>query len=253
MNTNDIIERLWANPEDDSEDLAAAIAANPALLAEQRAARDFNAKLKLGMYSVNADAALRAKLLQIPSQEENLVVADLSVAPAVMTASNDSIWRRVLPVAACLILVFGLVLYYRPDLNIGLENEIFAHVYSEEQFLDSQMDIPLLEVNAKMEEVTGAHLLTSADIKKLDIKFAGDCWISKGKAMHLIMKGKTGPVSIIVFPSSMAASEFKIADARFNGIVTPTVGGGTLVVIGNKQEPIEEYRKLMSTNLDWEY
>jgi len=252
MNTNDIIEHLWADPEDTSADLLAAIAANPELLAEQQAARDFNARLKLGMHSVNADAALRAKLLQIAEQEDNLVVADLSVAPPVLAASNDSIWRRVLPVAACLILMLGLVLYYRPDLNLELENEIFTHVYGEAFFLDSKADISLIEVNARMENVLGTHLQTSADVKNLDVRFAGECWIANGKAIHLIVKGQTGPVTLIMIPGSVASSEFKIADERFRGIVTPT-SGGTLVVLGNKQEPIEQYRKLMSANLDWEY
>ena len=252
MNTNDIIERLWADPEDTSPDLVAALAANPELLAQQQAAHEFNVRLKLGMHSVSADPALRMKLLQIPEQQENLVVADLSVAPPALAASNDSIWRRALPVAACLIVVLGLVLYFRPDMNLELEKEIFAHVYGEERFLNSEQQIPLSEVNARMENVVGAHLLTSADTKNLDVTFAKDCWIANGKAMHLIVKGQTGAVTMLMIPGSVATSEFKIADERFRGIVLPTAAG-TLVVIGNKQEPIEEYRKLMSANLDWEY
>src|SRR5688500_3964671 len=146
MNTNEIIERLWADPEDTSAELVAAVAGNPELFAEQKIARDFNMRLKQGMHSVNADAALRQKLLQLPEQagraegsaEESLAVADVSVAPAALVAGNDNIWRRILPVAACLILVFGLVFYYRPDLNVELENEIFAHIYAEERFLDGE-------------------------------------------------------------------------------------------------------------------
>ncbi len=252
MNTNEIIERLWADPEDVSDDLLAAIAANPELRAEQQAARAFNSRLKLGMHSVSADAALRSKLLQVPDQDANLVVADVSVTPALMAAGNDSMWRRALPVAACLFLILGLVLYFRPDLNLELENELLAHVYSEEFLFSNQNQIPLAEVNARMDEVVGAHLLTTADTKNLKVTFAKDCWIAKAKAMHMIVKGKAGPVTMIMFPSSIAASEFNIADERLRGVVTPTAGG-TLVVIGNKQEPIEEYRKLMSTNLDWEY
>ena len=252
MNTNEIIERLWADPEDASSDLLAALAANPQLLAEQQAARDFNARLKLGLQAVNADAALRLKLLQLPEHEDNLVVADLSVASSALTASNDSIWRRALPVAASLLLVLGLVLYYRPDLNLELENEIFAHVYSEEHFFDSKADISLIEVNVRMEDVLGAHLLTTADTEHLGVRYADDCWIAKEKSMHLIVKGKTGAITLIMIPSSVASSEFNITDQRFRGIVTPTAGG-TLVVIGNKEEPIEEYRKLLSANLDWEY
>jgi hypothetical protein len=252
MNTNDIIERLWADPEDASDDLLAALAAHPELRAEQLAAREFNARLTRGFHSVNADAALRLKLLHIPEQEANMVVADVSVAPPAMAAGNDSVWRRALPVAACLFLILGLVLYFRPDLNIELEKELFAHVYAEEFLLDGKTQVPLAEVNARMDEVVGAHLMTTAETKNLDVTFAKDCWIAKVKAMHLILKGKAGPVTMIMLPSSVASSEFNIADERFRGIVTPTPGG-TLVVIGNKQEPIEEYRKLMTTNLDWEY
>src|SRR5688500_6000088 len=152
MNTNEIIERLWADPEDVSDDLSAALAANPELRAEQQAARAFNTRLKLGMHSITADAALRSKLLQVPDQDANMVVADVSVAPPVMAASNDSVWRRALPVAACLLIILGLVLYFRPDLNLELEKELFAHVYAEEFFLDNQNGVPLAEVNARMDE-----------------------------------------------------------------------------------------------------
>jgi hypothetical protein len=252
MNTNEIIERLWADPEDNVADLVAALAANPELLAEQQAARNFNARLKLGMHSVHADAALHLKLLQIADQDDNLADADVSLVPPAITASNDSIWRRALPVAACLMLVLSLVLYYRPDLNVELEHEIFAHVYGEQRFLDNKADISLSEVNTKMDDVLGTHLQNSAAIKNLAVRFADDCWIANAKALHLIVKGETGPVTLIMIPGSVAASEFKIADERFRGIVTPT-SGGTLVILGNQQEPIEDYRRLMATNLDWEY
>ena len=86
----------------------------------------------------------------------------------------------------------------------------------------------------------------------LEVTFAKDCYIAKQRAMHLVVKGKTGPVNVVMIPSQVVKSEMKISDKRFNGLVTPA-SGGTLVIIGNKQEPISAYRDQLASSLKWEY
>jgi hypothetical protein len=45
-------------------------------------------------------------------------------------------------------------------------------------------------------------------------------------------------------------AEFAIGDERFSGIVIP-VEGGNLILVGEKQESLNNYREIFSENVDW--
>lgn len=193
------------------------------------------------LLSVSAPAELRQKLLQ-PEQ--------LKPAPA-FGAANDSVFRRLLPVAASLVAALGIAFWTINDSHAALEEEILTHIYQEGQLDNADAAlIPLNTVNARMESWMGAHLeVADADLK---VTFAKDCWVAKQMAFHLIMQGKTGAVTVMMIPGEDQHAEFNISDEQYSGLVTPT-DGGYLVVVGNKQEPIAEYRNLLSSKLEWEY
>jgi hypothetical protein len=196
------------------------------------------------LLSVSAPVELRQKLLQ-PEQ----------TAPRTMfsLAANDSLFRRALPVAACLVVALGITFWSTDSRQAMLEDEIFTHMYLEGQ-LDNEnaAAIPLNAVNARMEQWMGAHLAMSDAVDGLEVTFAKDCWVAQQMAFHLIMKGETGAVTVMMIPSDEKGAAFNISDEKYNGLVTPT-DGGYLVVVGNKQEPIAEYRNLLSDKLEWEY
>jgi len=203
--------------------------------------------------SVQAPAELRQKLLNISHQAP----ARTGLFGAFGFAANaDSFIRRALPIAACLVVALAIGMYNRSHKLANLQADLFAHVYGETAYLASLNNGPtsvsMPEVNARMEEVVGAHLNLADDINKLEVSFAKDCWVAQQVAYHLIMRGKTGDISVMMIPDLELDGEFSIADDQYNGLITPT-DGGYLVVIGSKQEPITEYRNLLSSNLAWEY
>jgi hypothetical protein len=161
------------------------------------------------------------------------------------------VFRRLLPVAASFVAAMGIALWTLNDSHAALAEEIFTHMYQEGQLDNAGATlIPLNTVNARMESWMGAHLdLADADMK---VTFAKDCWVAKQMAFHMIMQGKNGAVTVMMIPGKDQHDEFNISDAQYSGLVTPT-DGGYLVVVGNKQEPIAEYRNLLSSKLDWEY
>jgi hypothetical protein len=198
------------------------------------------------LLSVSAPAELRQKLLQ-PEQLKPR-------ATPWFGAANDSMFRRLLPVAASLVAALGIAFWTTSDSQAALEDEIFTHVYQEGQLDNANAAlIPLNTVNARMEAWMGAHLnasgVAAGDLK---VTFAKKCWVAKQMAFHLIMQGETGAVTVMMIPASDQYGEFDISDERLSGLVTPTEGG-YLVIVGNKQEPIAEYRNLLSGKLDWEY
>lgn len=192
-----------------------------------------------------APADLQQKLLAIPAVA---AAADRQAAPA----SNDSFWRRALPVAACLGLFLVLANRFQPGSNPELEAEILAHVYAEERFLASESHVSLQDVNSRMQERLGAQLQSSPDTEAINVVFAKDCFLAKKLSVHMIVDGDTGPVSLMMIPAHVVERETAISDARFSGTITP-VAGGTLVVLGNRREPVRKYFDLINDNMKWEY
>lgn len=206
----------------------------------------FDRLLERVLRAPEPSTSLQQQLLAVPDQAE---AADRR-AP---DAANDPLWRRALPVAACLALFMLMAYQFQPARNSDLEQEILRHVYAERQFLESRSaSIPLAEVNARMERMIGAHIESSPATEALDVHFAKDCWVAKAVTMHLIINGDTGPVSLMMIPQKVVEKTTTIADSRFAGTITP-VDGGTLVVLGNRQEPVGKYFNIFTDNVKWDY
>jgi hypothetical protein len=196
----------------------------------------FAEKLELTMKRVQAPAGLCDKLLQIPG----------------LAANDSSFLRRLLPIAAVLLLAIGIGFFYQPEVNAALAQDIFGHIYLEEPYFGDGSVLSVAEVNARMESAIGEEMQPGSATDSLEVTFAKDCLIAKQRAMHLVIKGEKGPVNLMMIPAQMVEGEVRIADDQFNGLVT-SASGGTLVVVGNKQEPIAQYRDRMASSLAWEY
>lgn len=216
------------------------------------------------LLSVSAPAELRQKLLQPELLESRArgwfsafaSSAQTGVQGAALGSANDSFFRRVLPVAASLVIALGIAFWSSDDTHAMLADEIFTHMYLEGQ-LDNAgaSEIPLATVNSRLAQSMGAHL-EMAEAEDLKVTFAKDCWVAKQVAFHLIMKGEAGAITVMMIPNKDSPensdTEFNISDDQYSGLVTPTAGG-YLVVVGNKHEAITEYRNLLSRRLEWEY
>lgn len=201
---------------------------------------DFDARLHALLHAVPAPPGLQERLLALPQQLHTPT-----------EAANEPVWRRLLPAAAALLLAIGIGLYYQPDLNAALADEIFSHIYVEEAYYGDGSALPLAEVNARLAAVS-TEPLDSADAAQLAVSFAKDCYVAKQRTMHLVIKGSTGPVNVMMIPAQVVEDEVRIADERFSGLVTPG-SAGTLVVVGNKQEPLAHTRDIVASSLHWQY
>ena len=253
LSREEFSQRLLANPQDDSPEFQANWQGDAARTAERDRVREFDTRLRYTLCEVNAPADLKQKLLDPTS---------LASSEAATGNSANAGWfslRRILPVAACLLLAIGILLLDQgkrsADTRAALSEEILAHVYNELAFLEFQQALPLQLVNTTMDEAIHAKLaLDNKDMGDMKVTYASDCWVARHISFHLIMKGRNSPVSVLIIPNPPVDSEFDIADERFEGLVTPT-SGGNLVVIGekHKREPIHEYRTLLTHNLHWKY
>jgi hypothetical protein len=70
------------------------------------------------------------------------------------------------------------------------------------------------------------------------------------QSAHLIFEGIQGAVSVIVINNSPVSVEYSFHDDRFNGIVVP-MGEGNMVLVGERNEDLEQYKTLFADNIDW--
>jgi len=220
---------------------------SPARYAQWLAAQDMETQLESSMRNITAPVDLSMRLLAIADAP-----GETGVFPATTSANESIFWQRLLPTAAILMLAIGIGWYYQLDSTLSLQDDLFGHLYAEEPYYPPNQHYDLADVNAHLETAMGAHLKLNAQTQSMDVTFVKDCLVAKLVGTHLVMQGHEGPVNIIMLPGSVVETETLINDDHFSGLVSPAFGR-TLVVIGNKQETIEEYRNLVNSSLEWEY
>jgi len=238
----DFHQALGANPR------AVPEPADPDHYARWLSARNLESRIESVMQSVLPPPGMQQQLLDLANSQ-----GQPRVVPAENHAANATLfWQRLLPTAAILMLALGLGWYFQLDKTLELQNDLFGHLYAEEPYYPQNRHYDLADVNTHLEGTMGAHIKVNEDTRALDVTFLKDCKVAKQTGTHLVMQGNHGLVNIIVLPTEVVDTETTISDEHFSGFLTPA-SGRTLVVIGNKQETIAEYRNLLNSSIEWEY
>lgn len=252
MNDQQFLERAHANPHDGSPDFQEAIAGNPTRQTLVEELKAFDARLKTHLESVSAPDGLQQALLDLPeaTPEPEAGSPDHAGAGA---AANDSHWRRNVQYAAGLIVAIGVLVLVVHTRGNPMEDMIFKHIYSELSFLEDDSPMGLSQVNQVMFDTLGSSFAESGDMETVSFNFSKDCWVDFDngiRGVHMVMQGNIGPVTVMVIPNSPVAQETAINDDHFYGIITPG-SGGNIVVVGEKEEPLQQYSSLLASNLSW--
>jgi len=134
--------------------------------------------------------------------------------------------------------------------ELAFRQQVMNHVYMELDEISSQNGTDEQMVSQVFGSV-GAQMRDIDSINNLNIKSAKPCFIvPESRSAHLVLVGNQGAVNIIMVKNSPVQAEFTISDDRLSGIVIP-VEGGNLILVGEKQESLNNYRKLHFDNMDW--
>jgi hypothetical protein len=239
-------ELLGADPFSQDPAFLAAARATPERHAAWQAAREVETRLRAALHAVTPPEGLAERLLGLPEQAPQ-------VLPFTRVAASNGDWlRRLLPVAAVLLLALGINWYFQLDNAMTLQKELFGHIYGEAPFITSRQ-VLLDELNTHLEASVGAHLLANAKTENLEVTFVRDCPVAKRPGAHLVVKGKQGEVTVFMVNEPLVSAATPIADDKLSGTIIPSGGNHTLVVIGDGKEPIDEYVQVLDSNLKWEY
>jgi len=145
-------------------------------------------------------------------------------------------WRR-FQIAAGIILAAGVALFVEHlgsehDKLDALRGEVVAHIEEEPASL-----------LASNESATDRlrPLLATFGLKQLsslgEVRYAGICDIGERKGIHIVVRGKTQPVTLILLPGERIKAPAQILTSRLEGIIVPT-NYGSLAVVADPKEPV---------------
>ncbi len=234
-------KRALANPHDSDEDFVAATSSTPERM---RLVQDIQALDKrivemVSAVTVPADLATRLKSRQ----------------PRV-SRPVKSVWSSYYAMAASLVIAVGVILSIglqsaNPSAaDLQLHDDALRHVYREEPRYERAVnDLSWQQINAVIAEA-GVHLRDNERIKTMHIKFANGCRLASGNGAHIVLEGTKGSVSVLIVHSSPVKTRFDVNDPRFAGKIIP-FGEGNLIIVGEKEEPLETYEALLTDAFEW--
>lgn len=82
------------------------------------------------------------------------------------------------------------------------------------------------------------------------ITYAQTCVINGRKIPHLVIQGEQGPVTILLLPDEAVGSPVPIEGESINGVILP-VGGGSVAIIGERDEKLEAIQQNVVNSVTW--
>ncbi len=82
------------------------------------------------------------------------------------------------------------------------------------------------------------------------ITYAMSCTINGREVPHLVMQGEKGPVTILLMPHEMIDMPIQLGGQSIEGIILP-VGEGSIAIIGERGEQIDQLKTRVRKNVKW--
>jgi hypothetical protein len=213
------------------------------------------------MDAVEIPDGLKEKLLAIPQTDEAEGPSEKTLKALAQKPAANSSFFQYFAIASSLMLALGVTfsLTYNSGpspAEIAFGNEVINHLYHESveiEAINSGLSLGPVGMPMIANAMTGVgtRLISNSFIAKTPVRFAKPCIIIPAyDSAHLMIEGSEGAVSIFVINNNPVSIEYKINDDRFNGIVVP-MGNGNMILVGEVNEDLGEYKELFSENIEW--
>ncbi len=128
----------------------------------------------------------------------------------------------------------------------GLPAELIAHVLHEPQALSE--DLPRLELFRVSNVLKRGRVSLKGDIG--DVHYAGLCSFRGKPVPHLVVRGASGPVTVMLLPDEQVDKRTPFEEEGYKGILVPT-GRGSIAIIGEPDELLEPVQQTFSQNVEF--
>ncbi|MFM1896627.1 MAG: hypothetical protein RLZZ385_1701 [Pseudomonadota bacterium] len=247
MNKADFLSRVFANPDDDGADLLESAKHDPRRQQILREVREFDTLLRTALRDVPLPESLNERL-------KSAVLGDTSIlTPRIPAWRSRRHWALAASVVLAVSIGFSSLLNPASGPSaeeLAFGEEVLAHVYQELAQYDNPGNVNFQVVNQVMASA-GSQLLDNAATRDLPISFAKPCYIfGQQPSAHLVIRGENGLINVIVINNSPVSQTFTVNDEQFTGTVMP-LESGNLILVGDQQEGLDTYLRLLSDNVEW--
>jgi hypothetical protein len=126
----------------------------------------------------------------------------------------------------------------------SLADEIIAHLDHE---------LGSLQVTDKAISERKLAPVVEDDVAEMDaglITYASSCVINGHKIPHLVIQGERGPITLLLLPDEMLDSAVALEGVGITGVILP-VGKGSIAIIGERDEPLEDLQRRLLSSVKW--
>ena len=82
------------------------------------------------------------------------------------------------------------------------------------------------------------------------VTYARTCIINGMSIPHLVIQGEKGPVTLLLMPDEMVSSAVTLSGESVNGVILP-VGNGSIAIIGERDERIQDLKQRVVDSVEW--
>jgi anti-sigma factor RsiW len=140
----------------------------------------------------------------------------------------------------------GLALQQPAVDELSLSEQVIAHL-DHEAYSRVISDVPVPERTLDS--------VVSKDVAELDrgvglITYARSCVINGRSIPHLVVQGKKGPITLLLMPDEPVTEAISLQGKAINGVILP-LGNGSIAIIGERDEPIQDVQQSIVDSIKW--
>ncbi|HEH9427350.1 TPA: DUF3379 domain-containing protein [Aeromonas sobria] len=217
--------------------------------------KQFDRTLKRAM-QVDVPAGLAERILLKQAMLQDTPDDNIHPLNSATTLASDrtqSPWRQI-AMAASVAFLLGMSTRWisLPEATptaSSLAQVAMAHVYDEAPFIQGTDErVNLHSINSKMEKY-GATL---SEMNGLNVTYANHCSFYQGPALHMVIQGKMGPITLFLVPKHvpLTLQQASFEDGTLKGEIVQ-LKGANMVLIGEMKEPLAPVATALQSRLHW--
>jgi hypothetical protein len=114
-----------------------------------------------------------------------------------------------------------------------------------------------MALQARSTPVTDSHLSRAVPMNVASmnhdaglITYAESCRINGRDVPHLVIQGARGPITILLMPEESIAEATMLDGVNIKGVILP-VGNGSIAIIGDREEQLDQVKENVLDSVMW--